>query len=157
MMIYRPGAVTAEQIAEIAGPVELFKSGEPLRETPREALPSPGVGLRHYAPRARLVLVEATGEELGARLAAAASAERGERVGVMLPEGMMTPQEIEAAQVYAWGRWDAPETLAQGLYAGLRALDAAGCTVILCPLPAAEGIGAAIRDRLRKGSDQLLG
>ena len=150
MVIYRPGAVTAEQITEIAGPVEQFKSSEPLRETPREAMPSPGVGLKHYAPRARLVLVEARGEELGERLAAAASVERNERLGVMLPEGMMTPDEIRPAQVYPWGKWDAPETLAHGLYAGLRTLDAAGCTVILCPLPPAEGIGAAIRDRLLK-------
>ena len=154
MVIYRPGAVTAEQIAEIAGPVEQFRSGETLLEKPREALPSPGVGLKHYAPRARLVLVEGPGDEpgekLGARLAAAASVRRGERVGVMLPEGMMTPQEFEPARIYPWGRWDAPETLAHGLYAGLRALDAAGCMVILCPLPPAEGIGAAIRDRLLK-------
>ncbi|MGO9324279.1 MAG: L-threonylcarbamoyladenylate synthase [Terracidiphilus sp.] len=150
MVIYRPGAVTAEQIAEIAGPVEHFKGREPLREEPREGMPSPGVGLKHYAPRARLVLVEARGEELGERMAAAASVELGERVGVMLPEGMRTPREIKAAQVYPWGNWDAPETLAHGLYAGLRALDAAGCTVILCPLPAAEGIGVAIRDRLEK-------
>ncbi len=150
MTIYRPGAVTAEQIAEIAGPVEQFGSREPLRETPREALPSPGVGLKHYAPRARLVLVEGHGEELGARLVAAASVECGELVGVMLPEGIMTPKEIKAATIYAWGNWNAPETLAHGLYAGLRALDAAGCMVIVCPLPSAEGIGMAIRDRLLK-------
>ena len=81
MMIYRPGAVTAEQIAEVAGRVEVFESGEPLRETPRGAMPSPGVGLKHYAPRARLVLLEAADAELGARLAEAARAERGEQVG----------------------------------------------------------------------------
>ncbi len=154
MLIYRPGAVTAEQIGEIAGPVERFRSGEVLREPPVEALPSPGVGLKHYAPRARVVLVEAQGAELGARLADAARVERGERLGVMLPEGIMTAQEIAGAQIYPWGRWDVPETLAQGLYAGLRALDAAGCTVILCPLPPAEGIGAAIRDRLEKAGSR---
>ena len=154
MMIYRPGAVTAGQIAAVSGPVEVFRSNEPLRETPTGAMPSPGVGLKHYAPRARLVLVEARDEtrngDLGARLAGAASMERGERLGVMLPEGIVAAQEIAAAKIYPWGRWGAPETLAQGLYAGLRALDAAGCTVILCPLPPAEGIGAAIRDRLLK-------
>ncbi len=157
MMIYRPGAVTAEQIAEVAGRVEVFKSGEPLRETPTEAMPSPGVGLKHYAPRARLVLVEARGAELGARLAEAARAERDERVGVMLPGGILMAQGFAAAQIYPWGRWGAPETLAQGLYAGLRALDAAGCTVILCPLPPAEGIGAAIRDRLLKAGNREQG
>jgi L-threonylcarbamoyladenylate synthase len=153
MTIYRPGAVTAEQIGEIAGQVELFKSGEPLRQTPTEALPSPGVGLKHYAPKATLVLVEAPMSELRARLVEAASAERGERLGVMLPEGIGVPNGM-AAQIFPWGRWDAPETLAQGLYAGLRALDAAGCTVILCPLPPAEGIGAAIRDRLLKAGNR---
>jgi L-threonylcarbamoyladenylate synthase len=45
--------------------------------------------------------------------------------------------------------------LARELYAGLRALDAQGCTVILCPLPAADGIGAAIRDRLHKAAKRL--
>jgi L-threonylcarbamoyladenylate synthase len=149
MTIYRPGAVTAEQIAEIVGPVETFRSG-PLRESPAEGLPSPGVGIKHYAPRARLVLVEAREKELGARLAKAARAERGEKLGVMLPGGIAAAPEIAATEIYAWGRWDEPETLARELYAGLRALDAAGCTVILCPLPLAEGIGAAIRDRLEK-------
>ncbi len=154
MVIYRPGAVTAEQIQEIAGPVEVLQRGEPLLEAPTEALPSPGVGLRHYAPRARLVLIEAPLGKLGASLAKTASDERGERLGVMLPAGVRAPAEIAADRVYAWGRWDAPEELAQRLYAGLRALDAAGCTAILCPLPPAEGLGAAIRDRLEKAGNR---
>jgi L-threonylcarbamoyladenylate synthase len=168
MIIYRSGAITADEIRSIAGPVELYRGDDVLRETPPEtpaaythpagthiaALPSPGVGLKHYAPRARLVLVEAPAEELAACLAAAVDAETGERVGVMLPDGIRGAREIQGAQIYAWGRWGAPETLARDLYAGLRALDAAACTVILCPLPPAEGIGAAIRDRLRKAGTE---
>jgi L-threonylcarbamoyladenylate synthase len=46
--------------------------------------------------------------------------------------------------------------LARELYAGLRALDAADCTMILCPLPPIDGIGAAIRDRLRKAADSTI-
>jgi len=38
------------------------------------------------------------------------------------------------------------------LFAGLRALDADGADLILCPLPSVEGIGAAIRDRLSKAA-----
>lgn len=154
MTIYRPGALTADRIAEIAGPVEVFKSREPLRETPTAAMPSPGVGLKHYAPRARVVLVEARDDELGAKLAAAARLESGRRVGVMLPQGLPALAQLDDAKIYAWGRWDAPETLAHELYAGLRALDAAGCTVIVCPLPTADGIGAAIRDRLLKAGSR---
>jgi L-threonylcarbamoyladenylate synthase len=150
MVIYRPGAVTAEQIREVAGPVEMYRDTGALRETPGEALPSPGVGLRHYAPRARLILVETPLAALSACLEAAVKSEPGEQLGVMLPEGVARPAAIAKECVFLWGRWNAPEELAQRLYAGLRALDAAGCTVILCPLPPAEGIGAAIRDRLKK-------
>ncbi len=117
-------------------------------ESPREALPSPGLGLRHYAPRARLVLVEGEPSELWARLVEAVLRWPGERVGVMLPadfDGLNL-----GAVEFAWGRWAAPEEMARELYAGLRALDAAGCTVIVCPVPQGEGIGAAIRDRLLK-------
>jgi L-threonylcarbamoyladenylate synthase len=153
MVIYRPGAVTAEQIRETAGAVEFYRGGELLREAPAEALPSPGVGLRHYAPRARLLLIEVPDEELGQCLAEAAAGEGGERIGLMLPAGITAPRALGSAQVYPWGNWHAPETLAQELYAGLRALDAAGCTVIVCPLPRAEGIGAAVRDRLKKAGN----
>jgi L-threonylcarbamoyladenylate synthase len=149
MVIYRPGAVTAEQIQVVAGMVEVFAGGE-LRDTPHESLPSPGVGIRHYAPRARLVLVDVPFGELEARLAELAERWTDDRVGVMLPAGVMAPA---GSQIFAWGRWDAPEELARELYAGLRALDGKGCTVILCPLPRAEGIGAAIRDRLGKAGN----
>jgi L-threonylcarbamoyladenylate synthase len=155
MVIYRPGAVTAEQIRAVAGPVEIYRGGvEPLtvlkedtRETAMEALPSPGVGLRHYAPRARLVLID------DARaLVQAAQACRGERVGIMLPGEFAVPAELPVVTIFKWGRWSAPEEMAHLLYAGLRALDAQECSVILCPLPPAEGLGAAIRDRLRKAA-----
>ena len=147
-LIYRPGAVTRKQIQKVAGAVELFKpSGELLRK-PKSALPSPGVGLRHYAPKARLVLVEGGLAELGARLAGLALDLPEEQVGVMLPAEVAAPKG--AAAVFAWGSWTAPEELAHRLYAGLRRLDEAGCTVILCPVPLADGIGAAIRDRLSK-------
>ena len=156
MVIYRPGAVTAEEIYRVGGAVVVFQSGE-LEETPREAMPSPGVGVRHYAPRARLVLVEGPLTELGARLAEAARGWSGERLGVMLPAEVEA--EVDGAAVFAWGRWAAPEEMARELYAGLRALDAQGCTVILCPLPQDEGIGVAIRDRLLKAGvrDQRSG
>jgi L-threonylcarbamoyladenylate synthase len=156
MKIYRPGAVTSLQIRDTAGAVEVFRNGGLLEAEPRVAQLSPGMGLRHYAPRARLVLIDSEQAggalaELGARLAGAVRdlpSEFSAQVGVMLPAEVTAPAGVAA--VYAWGRWSAPEELARELYSGLRALDNAGCTVILCPMPPAEGIGAAIRDRLLK-------
>jgi len=148
MKIYRPGAVTSVQIRDTAGAVEEFRNAGVMEAQPQEAQLSPGMGLRHYAPRARLVLIEGALTELAARLAGAVLDLPEEQVGVMLPAEVAAP--AGAAAVFAWGRWSTPEELARGLYAGLRALDDAGCTVILCPMPPAEGIGAAIRDRLIK-------
>ena len=148
MKIYRPGAVTSLQIRDTAGVVEMYRDGGVMEAEQREAQLSPGMGLRHYAPRARLVLIEGDLAELAARLAGAVLELSDFQVGVMLPNEVAAP--AWAASVYAWGRWAAPEELARELYAGLRALDGAGCTVILCPLPPPEGIGAAIRDRLIK-------
>jgi L-threonylcarbamoyladenylate synthase len=142
----------------------MFAERETLAVEPRESLPSPGVGLRHYAPRARLILVEAGDDEqntdMTSRLHEEAVAYSKERVGVMLPYGLSGEESREElkgrfagfAEVFWWGKWSEPEGLAQRLFAGLRQLDAAGCAVILCPLPTGGGIGDAIRDRLRKAA-----
>ncbi len=152
MVIYRPGAITTAQIQEVAGPVELHQGSEIVQSTPPMALPSPGVGLRHYAPRARLVLVDGPLSKLPVLFHQAASLYSQERLGVMLPAELTEPIPVPAAYSFSWGRWTDPEELARNLYAGLRALDAQGCTLILCPLPPAEGLGAAIRDRLCKAA-----
>ena len=153
MVIYRPGAVTAQQIWDTAGAVELFCNAQPLVENPQSALPSPGVGLRHYAPKARLVLIDAPAADLAAleaRMAEAVLRFPSERVGIMLPAGLSW--HLPGPILQPWGRWSAPREMAHALYAGLRALDAQECTVILCPVPTEDGVGAAIRDRLRKAA-----
>ena len=150
MVIYRPGAVTLEQIRAVAGAAELFEECT-LKENPEEALPAPGVGIRHYAPRARLVTVEGPESELASRLGDVAGQWPGERVGVILPRGI-DAGGLGCAVIRECGRWNSPETIAHELYAAMRDLDAEGCTLIVCPLPPDGGIGTAIRDRLRKAA-----
>ena len=151
MVIYRPGAISAGQICSVAGPVEIYRPDAPLAAEPRGALPAPGVGLRHYAPRARLILIESTLADLPARIREAAAEQPGERLGMMLPSEL-APHAPPDAEVFPWGRLSVPEEMARSLYAGLRTLDGIGCTVVLCPVPPGDGISAAIRDRLRKAS-----
>jgi L-threonylcarbamoyladenylate synthase len=156
LIVYRTGAITLDQIRAVAGPAELYAEPGALAELPREALPSPGVGLRHYAPRARLLLREA---DAGGRWLAEAQQFRGQKTGIMLPDAFEFESQSlfeKGIEVYRWGHWPAegedPEELAQRLFAGLRHLDMLGCEVILCPIPTERGIGAAIRDRLRKAA-----
>jgi len=146
MILYRPGAITAAMLEPIGGPVTLYHP--PLQTTSEpQSLPSPGVGIRHYAPRAHLILVDSEAE-LNAQLAKRAPDKKS--IGIMLPRGWAVSNNH--AETFPWGPIDDPASLAQSLFAGLRELDRRGVAIILCPLPKPEGLGLAIRDRLKKAA-----
>ena len=148
MIVYRAGAVTAEAIAKVCGvAVELFVPGE--RSGEPEGLPSPGVGLRHYAPEATVRLSEGGPETFWALV----DEVRGSRarVGVLLPSDWVL-RGPEGLVVEGWGRWNDGAELAAGLFSGLRALDESGVEVIVCPLPEPGGVLDAVRDRMVKAA-----
>lgn len=155
LVVYRPGVIPLTELERVAGPVVVYRAPEG-RARP-EALPSPGVGLRHYAPRARLVLVEWEESLAGqnAEFWIAVERERlGRVIGLMLPDGFDPKPETCRGQlkIFRWGRWWDLEELARRLFLGLRELDGAGVAAIVCPLPQDRGLGLAIRDRLRKAA-----
>lgn len=156
VVLYRPGAISIEQLESVAGPVRIFQPAEDRRKNMPQSLPSPGVGIRHYAPRAHVVSFDAAAWEENERMAAwlqtiAELLKDGKRVGIMQPTGWLLPENFSGA-VFAWGDWKNNGELARRLYAGLRALDDHGADCILCPLPATRGVGAAIRDRILKAA-----
>ena len=141
-IVYRPGMITLQQLQAICPGSAVY--GETQDGV---AAPSPGLGLKHYSPRAQLILVEgeASSSELLGRAALLHAA--GHRIGIMLPNSRESVSGLPY-RVFAWGDWQNTQELAQRLFAGLRELDSSGATVILCPLPDDSGLGAAIRDRL---------
>jgi len=143
--IYRPGAISAEMISRAIGEqVRVVTANEKKTGAP-EALPSPGMGIRHYAPTAPLVLVPGQRELLD-EVAKYAPAE----VGVMLPDGWNAGS---AGMSFRWGPWEKPDILARLLYFGFRLLDDRGMKVIVCPVPTAEGaLADAVRERLEKAA-----
>ncbi len=168
--IYRPGAITPEMISDLIH--ESVHIAVAAAQTNPDEVPaglaSPGMGIRHYAPRARLILV-ADQSELLHQIAQYAPSE----AGVMLPDNW---NPGPAQHIFPWGTWpdqstntspecnrefnhDQPDdstqdasTLAHRLYSGLRALDQLAVKVILCPLPPTQGLGEALRDRLEKAA-----
>jgi L-threonylcarbamoyladenylate synthase len=145
MILYRPGAITAAMLEPLGGPVTLYQPPQQTAEP--QSLPSPGVGIRHYAPRAQLILVDSEAE-LNFHLAHCTTDEKS--IGIMLPQGWAVLNNH--AETFPWGPIDNPASLAHSLFAGLRELDRRGVTIILCPLPQPEGLGVAIRDRLKKAA-----
>jgi L-threonylcarbamoyladenylate synthase len=134
-----PVEVTAIAAGEVSG--VLSPSGTAAAV---EAVPAPGTLSSHYAPAARVEVLDA--EAVAAR--AAELLGKGRRVGLLAParlEGL--PPGLDALPP-AGG----PQAYAQCLYQRLREADRRGLDVLLAVPPAATGIGAAVTDRLRRAA-----
>ncbi|MET0961438.1 MAG: L-threonylcarbamoyladenylate synthase [Noviherbaspirillum sp.] len=137
--LLRPGQVSAEQIAAVIG----VWPGLGGADAPRVS----GALASHYAPRTPVVLVD--------RDALAATLDRlallGRRAALIV-----TGAAAGADHVLLPAQ---PEGYAQGLYAALREMDAAGADVILVERPPQEAAWLGINDRLRRaahGSEATL-
>jgi len=126
--ILRTGGVSREELETVLGDVRVAAGVSD--EVAREGLAGPGMTLKHYAPRTPMELFE-TENQLEARAKELRS--QGKQAGVVI-------NSTDAA------------ALARTLFAQLRDLEAQGVDVILCVLPAAAGIGLAVRDRLLRAA-----
>ena len=134
--ILRPGMIDGESLRRIAGGVS--NAGNlTVGQVPQ----SPGMLGRHYAPRARLVMVGTS--ELGAALARA----RAQNAG---PVGAMTFDPLDVDVPTPMPR--DPAGYARMLYATLHALDDAGCALVLVERPPDGPAWAAIHDRLTRAA-----
>jgi L-threonylcarbamoyladenylate synthase len=147
-VILRPGLVSAEDIATVIGMAPRSVAGA-QGDAPRR---SPGMLERHYAPRAALVLYDASaaGERERAAQAARQEIAHGGAVGVLVPEGVGAPDGVSARLVMTMPR--SPEGYARRLYAALHELDEAGCTLVLVARVPTEGPWGAVADRLGRAS-----
>ncbi|MQY40748.1 Threonylcarbamoyl-AMP synthase [Streptomyces sp. RB17] len=137
--ILRPGGVTREDLETVLG--------RPLAVPSMSRVRVPGQHPSHYAPRARVVLVEPVKVIAEAELAH----ELGHQVGVFLPPAFTDAD----APVKAHAVVTVPGSVAayaRGLYGFLRELDQQGCDLIVASLPMEEGLGLAIANRLRRAA-----
>lgn len=131
-MVLRMGGLPLEALRAAVGDVDVLSGQDP------EAMSrSPGLRHRHYAPRARVVLV-APGE---------AAALGGPAVAVMSqrprPPGFVGRWQVMPAEL---------EGYAHALFAALRELDAPEVETIVVETVPEVGLGRAIADRLRRAA-----
>lgn len=139
--LLRPGGVLLEDLEALIGEVLLL--GEAVLSE-RVAQPAPGMLLKHYSPKAKLLLV-AHGADLEQRVRSAARGVRG-RLGLLLPSDSLEWLSGVTAERVDLGA--TPAQFATRLFAGMRSLDAAGCDVILTHQLEGIGLGRALNDRL---------
>ncbi|WP_309111442.1 L-threonylcarbamoyladenylate synthase [Saccharothrix sp.] len=135
--ILRPGGVTREDLEAVLG--------MPVADGSTSRVRVPGQHPSHYAPAAKVVLVEPEKIVVEAELAQ----DQGHRVGVFLPP-TLADAPVKAHAVVALP--DSMAAYARGLYGYLRELDQRGCDLIVASLPAERGLGLAIANRLRRAA-----
>jgi L-threonylcarbamoyladenylate synthase len=131
--ILREGGVPRRRVEELLGAAIALRTGGEIA--------APGTLPSHYAPRARVELIERA--DIDDRAAAALA--RGEHVGVI------GAPAIDDRVVGLGAPADA-ERYAHDLYAMLRAADAHELDVVLAVVPDGAGIAAAVADRLRRAA-----
>ncbi len=132
-VILRPGGVPRENLEQAIGEVRLASAVED--ETARAGLAGPGMSLKHYAPRARVELLDGNTKETLIALK--------RRVEELKREGKT---------FYILANYGDNRLYAQTLFDQMRDADAQHADVILAIMPPTRGLGLAVRDRLLRAS-----
>ena len=155
--ILRPGGVSLEELRSVdprvLGPHETPTFVASARRADVTAK-APGQMERHYAPRTQLLLYDGNGPgtlDAMLKLAAKLTAE-GKRVGVLVADEELAAFEREGVVVETLGPANDLPAIARQLYASLRTLDERRLDVMLAHTFGEEGIGLAVRDRLRRAA-----
>lgn len=134
--VLRPGAITKEMLEEVIGKVEIAAAVlEGMKND--EIAASPGMKYRHYAPKAKVVIVDAdkkTYEDfVNSRKNAFALCFEGDNVTV--------PK-------ITYGRENDDLSQARELFDALRQLDEMGAEKVYARIPHITGVGMAVYNRL---------
>lgn len=150
-LVLRPGGIDLEDLRPFLPGIELSPAYLD-RETASRA---PGQMLKHYSPRARLLLftgsngaaVQREMQQHAARLAA-----KGQRPGLLLSIEEAATYTGEAACQRLGPEGDL-HAMGQQLFAAMRALDAQAVDTILVRDYGRTGIGAALWDRMLRAAE----
>lgn len=149
-ILLRPGGVTLEELLEVLGPVTVDRSvtSTEFGETPR----SPGMKYTHYAPKAKVILIDGPVLRMQERIRDLLFEfeSEGTRVGVMC--SVESRGAYKAPIVLEYGSREDPAAVASGLFNTLRAFDRHNVDVVLVESVPSQGIGLAIMNRLLRAA-----
>lgn len=139
--LLRPGGITVEMLRTAVPTVEI-DDGVLHRIANDVRVASPGMKYKHYAPKARVVILEGT---LLRFADYAQQHKEGDGVYALLFEG---EEHTVSVPSLCYGRADDPASQAKGLFACLRELDRLGAKTVYARCPEKTGVGLAVYNRL---------
>lgn len=154
-MILRPGYVTAEMIEGILEEEVQLDPGL-IAEDDSKKPKAPGMKYRHYAPKARMAIVEGNPDQVTEYINAKAAEQikRGKRAAVIASDE--SRERYRFGTVLSLGQRSEEESIALGLYGVLRECDSLGVDVIYSESFSTPRMGQAIMNRLLKAAGHLV-
>ncbi len=152
-MLLRPGGTSFEVLKKVLGDLKLHAFVEAEQElSMQQQIRSPGMKHKHYAPKAKVILVEGNVPAVTAKVRELAKSYRlkGEKVGILATDETQASYKADVVKSFG-SRFDVA-TVAQNLFRLLREVDAETVDVIIAEGVSSEGLGLAVMNRLRKAS-----
>ncbi|KXJ96021.1 yrdC domain-containing protein [Microdochium bolleyi] len=174
-VVLRPGGVSIDELRTCPGWEKVQKAYKDAAEIGKEAPRAPGMKYKHYSPKARVVLYEAsfaegrrgvlpedidsfTKEWLSTRMELAGSQTGGPRIGIIRTRFWAAGAGVSSGpnMVNSVLIGEDTRSIAKGLFSALRELDRRGADIIFVEGTLDdEDIGAAVMNRLRKAASQV--
>jgi L-threonylcarbamoyladenylate synthase len=150
--ILRPGGTPREVLEKVLGRVELHPVAIAEKRVPFERARSPGMKHRHYAPRAKLIVVEGELSAVFKKVSELADhfRQRNVKVGVLATDETFSRYRVGV--VKSLGSRSQLDVVAKNLFRLLREFDIEGVDIIIAEGVPTEGLGLAVMNRLRKAS-----
>ncbi len=140
--ILRPGKITAEQIKDVVGNVEV--DNHILHKTQDgQAILSPGMKYRHYAPKAKCVLVYSKQEEGFIEKAKEIASEYKNPI-ILTKTGNIS--KFDEIKTFDMG--ETLEEISKNIFTALRKVDTYNPDIVIIEGVAKDGLGLAIMNRL---------
>ncbi len=139
-VLLRPGAVTLEQLQQVLGTVKMADAVLHQLEQGSVAA-SPGMKYKHYAPKAKLILLEGSDEAFFHYV----NAHAAEGVAALCYDGQESSLCVPAV---TYGKKDCPQEQAQQLFRALRKLDDLNYKLVYAACPQSEGLSLAVYNRM---------
>ncbi len=142
--LLRPGGITLAQLQAVLGEVEVDSAvTHKLKEG--AVVASPGMKYKHYAPKAKVILVKGA----PAAFAAFVNGKKADGVYALCFSG---EESALAVPTLTYGSREDAATQAQQLFFCLRRADELGATTLYAACPSEEGVGLAVYNRLLRAA-----
>lgn len=135
-VLLRPGNITVEKIEKIIGKIKIHKSSYGSKLSGSEFAKAPGMKYTHYAPRAKVILIEADAKNKNAKIKKLKEELRGKKV--VFIKSKNKPK------------------LASDLFKMFREFDKSGANFIVVEGVNQTGLGLAIMNRVRKAASKVI-